>query len=278
MDNHVLRVKCKDGKGLLSKITTVLFENNLNIVEMKEYVDQVQKLFYLRCVFTEQVDLKQLKESLKQLLPSKATVHINPGKKKKIVVYATKEYHCLSDLLVRNYFGELNADIKCVVANHLDLKELVEKFNIPFYHISSDKKEKIEFEEELLSITKQYTPDYIVLAKFMRILSREFVSHFENRIINIHHSFLPAFIGANPYRQAFDRGVKLIGATAHFVTQNLDEGPIITQKTNNVDHSYTVEDMRKSGKEIERVVLAEALQYVFDDKVFVTGNQTVILD
>lgn len=278
MYNHILLIKCKDQKGLLSKVTTLLFENNLNIVGMKEHVDELKNEFYLRCEFTENANLILLKESLIRLLPEDSTIHINPRKKKNIVVYATKEYHCLSDLLVRNNFGELKADIKCVIANHTVLKDIVEKFNIPFYHVSSENKSKAEFEAELLRITNQYDPDYIVLAKFMRILSSDFVNKFENRIINIHHSFLPAFIGANPYRQAFERGVKLIGATAHFVTNNLDEGPIITQKTNNVDHSFSVEDMSTSGKEIERIVLAEALQYVFEDRVFVTGNKTVIFD
>ncbi len=278
MHNHILLIKCKDEKGLLSKITTLLFENNLNIVGMKEHVDELNNEFYLRCEFTENTNLITLKESLIRLLPNNASVHINQKKKKNIVIYATKEYHCLSDLLVRNYFGELNADIKCVIANHIVLKDIVEKFNIPFYFVSSENKTKAEFEDEILSFTDKYKPDYVVLAKFMRILSSGFVNKYENKIINIHHSFLPAFIGASPYRQAFERGVKLIGATAHFVTNNLDEGPIITQKTNNVDHSYTIEDMSKSGKEIERLVLSEALQLVFEDRIFVTGNKTVIFD
>jgi formyltetrahydrofolate deformylase len=276
MYNHILLVKCKDEKGLLSKVTTLLFENSLNIVAMKEHVNEQKNEFYLRCEFTGNTNLITLKEALIRLLPDNSAININPRKKKNIVIYATKEYHCLSDLLIRNYFGELNADIKCVIANHNTLKDVVEKFDIPFYLISSENKSKPEFENEILTITNQY--HYIVLAKFMRILSADFVNKFEHRIINIHHSFLPAFIGANPYRQAFERGVKLIGATAHFVTNNLDEGPIITQKTNNVDHSYSVEDMSKSGKEIERVVLAEALQFVFEDRVFVTGNKTVIFD
>jgi formyltetrahydrofolate deformylase len=276
MNKHILLIKCKDEKGLLSKVTTLLFENDLNIIGMKEHVDELNDEFYLRCEYTGETNTIKLSEALKKVLPNNALININPLKKKDIVIYATKEYHCLSDLLIRNYFGELNADIKCVIANHDVLKDIVEKFNIPFYLVSTENKTKAEFENEVLSITNKYQPDYIVLAKFMRILSSDFVNKFEHKIINIHHSFLPAFIGANPYRQAFERGVKLIGATAHFVTNKLDEGPIITQKTNNVDHTYSVEDMSKFGKEIERVVLAEALQYVFEDRIFVTGNKTVI--
>ena len=278
MHKHILLIKCKDEKGLLSKVTTLLFANDLNIIGMKEHVDELNNEFYLRCEYTGETNTIKLSETLKKMLPNNSLININPLKKKDIVIYATKEYHCLSDLLIRNYFSELNANIKCVIANHDVLKDIVEKFNIPFYLVSTENKSKAEFETEVLSITNKYQPDYIVLAKFMRILSSDFVNKFEHKIINIHHSFLPAFIGANPYRQAFERGVKLIGATAHFVTNKLDEGPIITQKTNNVDHTFTVEDMSKSGKEIERVVLAEALQYVFEDRIFVTGNKTVIFD
>jgi len=276
MHNNILLINCTDEKGLIFNITKVLYENNLNIVGMKEYVDEQNNEFFVRIEFTGKSDLTQIKKELVSILPDKAMIRVNSYQKKSIVIYATKEHHCLSDIIIRNYFEELNAEIKCVIANHNDLKNIVSKFNIPFYFISHENKSKDDFEKELLDITNRYTPDYIVLAKFMRILSPEFINKFENKIINIHHSFLPAFIGANPYRQAFERGVKLIGATAHFVTNSLDEGPIITQKTNNVDHSFSVQDMSKSGKEIERVVLAEALQNVFEDRVFVTGNKTVI--
>jgi len=276
MQNNILLINCTDEKGLIFNITKVLYENSLNIVGMKEYVDELNNEFFVRIEFTGKSDLIQIKKELVSILPNKATIRVSPYQKKSIVIYATKEHHCLSDIIIRNYFGELNAEIKCVIANHNDLKNIVSKFNIPFYFISHENKSKDDFEKELLDITNSYTPDYIVLAKFMRILSPDFINKFENKIINIHHSFLPAFIGANPYRQAFERGVKLIGATAHFVTNSLDEGPIITQKTNNVDHSFSVQDMSKSGKEIERVVLVEALQNVLEDRVFVTGNKTVI--
>jgi len=276
MQNNILLINCTDQKGLIFNITKVLYENSLNIVGMKEYVDEQNNEFFVRIEFTGESNLPGIKKKLVSILPDKATIRVNSYQKKSVVIYATKEHHCLSDIIIRNYFGELNAEIKCVVANHNDLKNIVSKFNIPFYFVSHENKSKDDFEKELLDITNRYAPDYIVLAKFMRIISPHFINQFENKIINIHHSFLPAFIGANPYRQAFERGVKLIGATAHFVTNNLDEGPIITQKTNNVDHSFSVQDMSKSGKEIERVVLAEALQNVFEDRVFVTGNKTVI--
>lgn len=276
--NHVLLIHSTDQTGLIAKISTLLFQNNLNIVEMKEHVDQTSSFFYMRCEFTGQVDTTVLKQTLVSQLPPNAKVTINPRKKKDIIVFATKEHHCLSDILIRNYFGELNAEIKCVISNHENLRGIVEKFNIDYLYVPHENKSKPDFEKEILAITQQYNPDYMVLAKFMRILSPDFVSKYPSKIINIHHSFLPAFIGANPYRQAFERGIKLIGATAHFVTDNLDEGPIISQKTNQVDHSFSAEDMRISGKEIERFVLAEALQLVFEDRIFVTGNKTVIFE
>jgi formyltetrahydrofolate deformylase len=276
MQNNILLINCIDKKGLIFNITKIIYENNLNIVGMKEYVDEQNNGFFVRIEFTGNSNVPEMKKVLASILPEGAVINIHPNRKKSIVIYATKEHHCLSDIIIRNYFGELNADIKCVIANHNDLNTIVSKFDIPFYFVSHENKSKDEFEKELIEITLRYTPDYIVLAKFMRIISPEFINTFENKIINIHHSFLPAFIGANPYRQAFERGVKLIGATAHFVTNQLDEGPIITQKTNNVDHSFSIKDVSKSGKEIERIVLAEALQNVFEDRVFVTGNKTVI--
>lgn len=280
--NHIVLINCSDEKGLIAKITKIMFDHSLNIIAMNEHVDETsdegKSHFYMRCDFTGSADIMKLQKSLVAQLPKDAEVVINPRKKKDILIFASKEYHCLSDLLIRHFFGELNAEIRAVVSNHEVLKDIVSKFGIPFHFVPHEGKNKEEYEKQISEITARYQPDFIVLAKYMRILPPEFVARFQNRIINIHHSFLPAFIGANPYRQAFERGIKLIGATAHFVTDKLDEGPIITQKTNNVDHSYSVEDMRKSGKEIERVVLSEALQFVFEDRIFVTGNKTIIFD
>lgn len=275
--NHVLLINCNDQKGLISKISTTLFQNDLNIVEMKEHVDKESNTFYLRCEFTGDGDIQRVKESISKHLPSDAKLSLNPKKKKDVVILATKEHHCLSDILIRHYFSELDIEIKCVIANHTNLKELVNKFGIEFIHISHENKSKEAFEEEILTTAKKFDPDYLVLAKFMRILSPSFVKHYPNKIINIHHSFLPAFIGANPYRQAYERGIKIIGATSHFVTDELDQGPIISQKTIQVDHSFSADDMKKAGRDTERLALAEALNHAIDDRVFVIGNKTVIL-
>ncbi|MFW5607605.1 MAG: formyltetrahydrofolate deformylase, partial [Campylobacter hyointestinalis] len=168
------------------------------------------------------------------------------------------------------------ANKDCVVANHDTLKPLVEKFDIPFNLVSAENLSREEHENAVLEVLKKYKFDYMVLAKYMRILSPFFVSNFPKKIINIHHSFLPAFIGANPYKQAFERGVKIIGATAHFVTDDLDEGPIITQDVIRVNHEMTWKDMQRAGRNVEKVVLSNALDLVFDERVFVHENKTVI--
>lgn len=273
---HIIHITCEDAKGLVAAITTTLFNYGVNIEEMREYVDKENARFFMRMELSGALEIDVVKQELASKLPSDAQIDINPKEKKDIVVLATKEYHCLSDLLLKHHFGELNARIKCVIANHEVLGDLTARFAIPFYHVSTEGKSKAEFEAEVISISDRYTPDYLVLAKFMRILSPEFVSHYPEKIINIHHSFLPAFIGANPYRQAHERGVKMIGATAHFVNNDLDEGPIVTQRTVSVDHTDTLTDMIEAGREVERVTLADALKLVLDDRVFVSGNKTVV--
>jgi len=212
------------------------------------------------------------------VLPPDAVGIVNPLPQKKIVVLVTKEYHCLADILVRNYFNTLGAKVSCVIGNHSLLEDICRRFDIPFYHVSHEQISKEQFEEALLEKIRPQQPDYIVLAKFMRILSPAFIAQFPMRIINIHHSFLPAFTGASPYRQAFERGVKLIGATAHFVTNELDEGPIIAQQIIPAGHSFTAAGMVSAGKEIETAVLSRALRLVFDDRVFVYKNKTVVFE
>ncbi|RRN76429.1 formyltetrahydrofolate deformylase, partial [Pseudoxanthomonas sp. SGD-10] len=190
----------------------------------------------------------------------------------------TKEYHCLSDILVRNHFKTLGATVEAVIGNYEVLGNICERFDVPFHYISHEGKEKTDYENEIKQQLSHYVFDYLVLAKYMRILSPDFVAAFPNRIINIHHSFLPAFIGANPYKRAFERGVKLIGATAHFVTNDLDEGPIIVQKTIPVNHNHSVTDMVRAGKEIEASVLAKALHLVVEDRVLVFNNKTIVFE
>lgn len=275
---YIVLIKCTDRKGLIFSITKLLFANNLNIVVMKEFVDEESNTFFARAEVLGYLEQANMEDALRETLPENAEVWISSQRKKDIVLLVTKEHHCLGDLLLRHYHNELNANIKAVVGNYDRLKDLTEKFDIPFHTVGHLQKDRAAFEQELLQIIAPYQPDYLVLAKFMLILSPEFVSHFPQRIVNIHHSFLPAFIGANPYRQAYQRGVKLIGATAHFVNNNLDEGPIVSQKIIPVDHEYTVKGMVEAGHEIEKSVLFNALKLVLEDRVFVHFNKTVIFD
>ncbi len=277
----VLRIQCTDRVGLVASIAGVLSAINVNILSMREHVDTAQNRFFIRLVTAATVaetDSETLTHQLQQVLPASAEITVNPSPKKKIILLVTKEYHCLSDILIRNHFKTLQASVQCVIGNHSSLQDICERFGVPFHLVSHEAKDREIFEKELTAVINQYQKDYLVLAKFMRILSAPFIAQFPHKIINIHHSFLPAFIGANPYRQAFERGVKLIGATAHFVTNDLDEGPIIAQQIIPVTHSFTAADMMKAGKEIETAVLAKALQLVLDDKVFVYGNKTVVVD
>jgi formyltetrahydrofolate deformylase len=274
----VLLIQCTDRKGLVATIANVLAEYSLNIITLREFVDQDNNQFFARFVCEGSADYILIKADLTIALPEDAAITINPNPDKKIAVLVTKEYHCLSDILVRNHFGTLGASVECVIGNHPDLEDLCKRFSIPFHFISHEDKNKETFEQEIISTLSTYAFDYIILAKFMRILSPAFVAAYPMRVINIHHSFLPAFIGAHPYRKAFERGVKLIGATAHFVTDSLDEGPIISQETISVNHTFTPADMIKSGKEIEKSVLAKAVQMVLQDRVFVYGNKTVVFE
>jgi formyltetrahydrofolate deformylase len=275
--NNVIRIKCPDEKGLIAKIAGVLFSNQHNIVVMKEFVETATNTFFMRLEISGgTVNELKLKDELQAVLPKGSEIEIIPAHKKNIVILVTKEHHCLSDLLVRYYFNELHADICAVIGNHETLRPFAEKFNIPFHYVTHEGIDKTRYEQQLMGAVVQYEPDYIVLAKFMRILSSAFVAAFPNRIINIHHSFLPAFKGANPYKRAFERGVKLIGATAHIVNDDLDEGPIITQKIIPVHHYDDLDDMIESGHEIEKSVLADALKMVLEDRIFVSGNKTII--
>jgi len=273
----LLLIQCKDAVGLVSKISNVLARHELNIVTMREFVDELNNKFFVRVVCTGNLkNQMSLHGDLLETLPENTQLTINPDLNKKLVILVTKEHHCLADILVRHAFKSMQAEVVAVIGNHAHLADFTKKFDLPFHHISHENKSKESFEQELITIIKSYGFDYIILAKFMRILSARFVEQFQGKLINIHHSFLPAFIGANPYKQAFERGVKIIGATAHFVTNDLDEGPIIVQNTQSIDHSYDVKQLRVAGSEIEKAVLSQAIQLLSEDKVMLQGNRTVV--
>jgi len=274
----VILIQCKDRVGLVADVAGVMAQQGINIVSMREHVDTVDSRFFVRIEVEGEVAVDTIAKQLKTILPADAEISVNPTSEKKIVVLVTKEYHCLADILIRNHFKTLGASIQCVIGNHSTLKDVTDRFDVPFHFVPHEEKSKEQFEEELLKIIGGYKADYLVLAKFMRILSPAFIEKFTHSIINIHHSFLPAFVGASPYRQAYERGVKLIGATAHFVTNDLDEGPIIAQQIIPVNHSFTAPDMVRSGKEIETAVLARALQLVFEERVLIWKNKTIVFE
>lgn len=274
----IIVIQCTDKVGLVATIAGLLQSQDLNIISMREHVDALQNRFYSRIKISRAIDAHTLENQLKSVLPPDAQVKVNTNPEKKILVLVTKEYHCLSDILIRDHYHTLGAKVIGVVGNHPVLEDICNRFEIPFHLVSHEGTDKQEFENRLLGVVSGYCFDYIVLAKFMRILSPTFVEKYPLQIINIHHSFLPAFIGANPYKQAYERGVKLIGATAHFVTNNLDEGPIIAQQIIPVSHSFTTADMVKAGREVEKSVLAKALQLVIDDSVLVYQNKTVVFE
>ena len=274
----VIVIQCSDKVGLVAATSNVLAGNGINIVSMREHVDTNRDRFFIRIETEGEQNTDGLEQQLRLVLPADAIVHINPIPEKKIIVLVTKEHHCLSDILIRNHFKTLGAAVQAVIGNHEMLGDVCKRFDIPFHFISHENISREAFESSLKNIISQYNPDYLVLAKFIRILSPSFVENFPIRIINIHHSFLPAFVGANPYKQAYERGVKLIGATSHFVTNDLDEGPIICQQIISVNHSFTTIDMIRAGKEIETAVLAKTLHLVFEDRVLVHGNKTVVFE
>ncbi|ABL99341.1 formyltetrahydrofolate deformylase [Shewanella amazonensis] len=275
-DRRVLITDCADAKGLIAKITGVCFENGLNIIKNDEFVDNTEGRFFMRTELEGLVDEAGLLGALDEVLPAHHHTNLKPAGRKRVVVLVTKEAHCLGDLLMKAYYGALDVDIAAVVGNYDKLRPLTEKFDIPFHYVSHEGLDRHQHEAALAEVIAPYGPDYLVLAKFMRILTPEFVARYPNRIINIHHSFLPAFIGANPYRQAWERGVKIIGATAHFVNNCLDEGPIIKQDVIHVDHNYSAAEMARAGRDVEKSVLSRALGLVLADKVVVYGNKTVV--
>ncbi|MCI4400252.1 MAG: formyltetrahydrofolate deformylase [Campylobacteraceae bacterium] len=273
----IVLIDCEDSAGLIYKISKIFFENGLNIEKNDEFVEKEKNRFFMRTEISGEADFDLVEKLLRRDLPKDANLRIvEKNKKKKMLLFATKESHCLGDILIRYHSGEMDADILGVVANHDTLRPLVEKFELPFYHLPAEGISREEHEAKVIELAKSLSPDLLVLAKYMRILTPNFVSHFEGKIVNIHHSFLPAFIGANPYKQAYERGVKIIGATAHFVNNNLDEGPIIAQDIVKVDHSYGWEEMRNLGRDVEKIVLAKAIKLALEERIFVYDNKTVI--
>ena len=277
----VLLLSCKDRIGLVSRIAHFIFERGGNIVDLAEHVEPEEKIFSIRVEWDMHrfsIPAEEIAEAFTPMAKEfNAVWRIEfPQRKSRLALFVSRYDHCLQDLLWRYSVGEYHAEIPLVISNHSDLKSLVEGYGIVYHRIPITPESKKRQEKKELDLLKAHRIDSIVLARYMQILTPEFVSHYPNQIINIHHSFLPAFIGGNPYRQAFDRGVKIIGATSHYVTDDLDEGPILEQDIIRVTHRDTVSDLKRKGRDLERIVLARALHYHLDHRVLVRGKKTII--
>lgn len=281
-DKYILLATCNDKVGITSLITNIIAEYGSNILHLDHFTeydhaqDSEGKLF-LRFEFEK---AKQLKEALESTL-SQNDINFDifdTSDKTKIALFVSKEDHAFNEVLLRVQRKEIPAEITCVVSNHENNRHFAESFNIPFYYVPSNN-DKAVVEQNILDICAKHEVELIVLAKYMQILTDNFVSHYPNQIINIHHSFLPSFIGANPYKQAWERGVKLVGATSHYVTSDLDEGPIIDQDVTRINHRYNVQDLRKIGRHVESSVLAQAVEYHVQHKIIVNdGNKTIVFN
>ena len=281
MERRILLTECKDDVGLIAKITNVCFLFHMNVIRQDQFASHEDNRFFMRTViegnFSDEKISETLINTVINVLPDGAIVRLKDESKRRLCVLVTKESHCLGELLMKSYSGAMNADIALVAGNNPELGALAEKFGVPFKLVSCEGITKEEQEKNMMDVIDECNPDYVILAKYMRILSPNFVNHYPlGKLINIHHSFLPAFIGAKPYHQAYDRGVKIIGATAHFVTNNLDEGPIIEQDVIKVNHRYDPQTLAKAGHDVEQMVLMRAVNKVLDDKVFIHGNKTVV--
>ena len=271
---------CKDTSGIVHTMTDAILKCQGNIIENQQFTDPITGMFCMRTRFTTSTSLaeseKTLSRELARFAPELKVRDVS--KRPRALIMVTRESHCLRDLLYLRELGELPVEIPLVISNHDDLRGLVESHGIAFEHLPVDAQSKKSQEAQIMSRITELEIDVVVLARYMQILSKEFCNQFAGHIINIHHSFLPGFKGARPYHQAYERGVKIIGATAHFVTEDLDEGPIIEQDVAHVTHSATPEDLISIGRDIERRVLAKAVRMYAEDRVFLLGNRTVIFN
>ena len=282
MQKITLLIHCKDQKGIIAAVTNFILKVEGNITYIDQHVDVEQNVFFMRLEFqltNKEISLVSIKEDFQKTIAhdfNMAWDFYNKDLKPKMALFVSKYNHCLFDILGRYSAGELNIEIPLIISNHQDLKPIADQFKIPFFHVPFTKDNKEEGEKKQIELLKQFEINFIVLARYMQIITPKLISLYENKIINIHHSFLPAFPGAKPYHSAFKRGVKIIGATSHYVTEELDEGPIIEQDISRVSHINSVEDFIMKGRDLERTVLARAIKLHSERKVMVYSNKTVV--
>ncbi len=280
-NSAILLITCPDRRGLVASISDFVFRHNGNILHVDEHADEESNLFLMRLEFDPtHLDI-DLAEFHRHFSPMAEKFEMNwrlaqSSHRPKMAILVSKYDHCLVDLLNRHKSGELHCDIPVIISNHPDTRSIAEFYQIPFVVVPTVQGKKQEAEQKILAELKRNAPDFVVLARYMQILSTEFVAAYPNRIINIHHSFLPAFIGAKPYHQAFDRGVKLIGATSHYVTEVLDDGPIIEQDVVRITHRDEIDDLLQKGRDLEKVVLSRGVRWHIENRVLLYGNKTVV--
>jgi len=280
----ILLIHCADKEGIVAAVTDFLFRNHGNIIELEQHVDKDSKTFFMRVEwelanFT--IEKSKVDDYFGTLVGKRFemswTLHFS-DKKPRMAIFVSKASHCLYDILSRYQSKEWAVEIPLIISNHQSLEYIAERFDIPFCHVPMTQETKAEQEAKHLELLATHDIDFIVLARYMQIISDDFITHFPNQIINIHHSFLPAFIGAKPYHQAFERGVKIIGATSHYVTQELDAGPIIAQDVTKITHKESVKDLITKGKDLEKLVLSTGIALHLQHKVLSFGNKTVIFN
>jgi len=277
----ILHINCPDQKGIIAQFTGILYEHGANVLNLEQHVEPDEKLFFMRIY----MDLKNMgisEEELHEILMAqvkKMNARIQfyyPENRQKVAIFVTKEAAPLYDLLIKHQSGELACEIPCIISNHQDLENTSRQFKIPFYYLPILSEIKDDQEKLVRNLIEKENIDLLVLARYMQILSSKFVADYHGKIINIHHGFLPAFKGKSPYRQAWDRGVKMIGATAHYVTADLDEGPIIEQDVVSVNHQHSVQEMIQAGQDIERRVLTSAVKDHLERRIILDGQRTII--
>ncbi len=282
-NSATLLITCPDTKGIVAAIADFLYQHNANILHADQHQDAENSLFLMRVEWDLKdfsLDEASFAEAFKGIAKTyKMTWELKLSKDKLRMAIMVSQYdHCLADLLHRYKNNELQCEIPLIISNHLDAQKLAEFYGILFFHIPVEKDKKKEAEAEQFALFDKFQVDFIVLARYMQILSGDFVKRYPQRVINIHHSFLPAFIGARPYHRAFERGVKLIGATSHYVTEVLDEGPIIEQDIDRISHRDQVEDLIQKGRDLERIVLSKAVRWHIENRILIYSNKTVIFD
>ncbi|HUC31058.1 MAG TPA: formyltetrahydrofolate deformylase [Candidatus Acidoferrum sp.] len=280
-NSAILLISCPDRKGEVATIADFIYRHNGNILHADEHGDEESGLFLMRVEFDPKEFDIALDEFGKYFSPVAETFAMQwrlaqSAHRQRMVIFVSKYDHCLVDLLYRHQSGELACDIPLIISNHPDNKPIADFYKIPYAVVSVTKDSKTQAEAQIDKLIAEHKPDFMVLARYMQILSNEFVNRYPRQIINIHHSFLPAFVGARPYHQAFERGVKLIGATSHYVTEELDDGPIIEQDVVRVSHRDTVEDLIRKGRDLEKIVLSRAVRLHVENRVLLYGNKTVV--